>query len=50
MRADALFRLASLSKTVVSAAALALVEQGRLTVTDPVAQWLLDFTPKTRDG
>jgi CubicO group peptidase (beta-lactamase class C family) len=50
MRADTLFRLASLSKTMVSAAALALVEQGRLAVTDPVAQWLPDFTPKTRDG
>lgn len=50
MRADALFRLASLSKTIVSAAALALVEQGRLAVTDPVVRWLPDFTPKTRDG
>ena len=50
MRADALFRLASLSKTMVSAAALALVEQGRLAVTDPVAQWLPDFKPRTRDG
>src|SRR5947209_1418217 len=50
MRADALFRLASLSKTIVSAAALALVEQGRLAVTDPVRQWLPDFMPKTRDG
>ena len=50
MRADALFCLAPLSKTMVSAAALALVEQGRLAVTDPVAQWLPDFTPKTRDG
>jgi len=50
MRADALFRLASLSKTIVSAAALALVEQGRLAVTDPVARWLPDFTPKTSDG
>jgi CubicO group peptidase (beta-lactamase class C family) len=50
MHADALFRLASLSKTMVSAAALALVEQGGLAVTDPVAQWLPAFTPKTRDG
>jgi CubicO group peptidase (beta-lactamase class C family) len=32
MLADALFRLASLSKTMVSAAALALVEQGRIAV------------------
>jgi CubicO group peptidase (beta-lactamase class C family) len=50
MRPDTQFRLASLSKTMVSAAALALVEQGRLAVTDPVAHWLPDFTPKTRDG
>jgi len=50
MRPDTSFRLASLSKTMVSAAALALVEQGRLAVTDPVAHWLPTFTPKTRDG
>lgn len=50
MRMDAVFRLASLSKTIVSAAAMALVEQGRLAVTDPVARWLPDFTPKTPDG
>ena len=50
MRTDALFRLASLSKTIVSAAALVLVEQGRLAVSDPVARWLPDFMPKMPDG
>jgi len=50
MRPDIQFRLASLSKTMVSAAALALVERDRLAVTDPVAHWLPTFTPKTRDG
>ena len=50
MRADALFRLASLSKTIVSAAALALIERGRMAVTDPVVRWLPDFAPKAPDG
>ena len=50
MRPDTQFRLASLSKTMVSAAALALVERDRLAVTDPVAHWLPTFTPKSRDG
>ena len=50
MHADALFHLASLSKMIVSAAALALIEQGRMAATDPVTRWLPDFKPSTRDG
>ncbi len=50
MRTNAVFRLASLSKTIVSAAALALVDRGRLAVTDPVIRWLPDFAPHTPDG
>jgi len=50
MRPDALFRLASLSKTILSAAALALVDRGVLKVDDPVTRWLPDFTPATPDG
>jgi len=50
MRPDALFRLASLSKTILSAAAMVLVDRGVLTVSDPVRQWLPDFNPATRDG
>ncbi|MGK5027127.1 serine hydrolase domain-containing protein [Janthinobacterium sp. RB2R34] len=50
MRDDALFRLASVSKPIVSAAALALVGQGRLQLDDPVAQWLPYFQPRQADG
>ena len=50
MREDALFRLASLSKPIVSAAAMALVERGRLDPQDPVTKWLPDFRPQTADG
>ena len=50
MHVDALFRLASLSKTIVSAAALALIERGRMAATDPVVRWLPDFAPKSPDG
>jgi CubicO group peptidase (beta-lactamase class C family) len=50
MRADAVFRLGSLSKTVVSAAAMALVERGRLNLDDPVTRWLPDFRPRTPEG
>jgi CubicO group peptidase (beta-lactamase class C family) len=50
MREGAMFRLASLSKPIVSAAAMALVERGRLDLQDPVPKWLPDFRPQTKDG
>ena len=50
MREDAMFRLASLSKPIVSVAAMALVERGRLDPQDPVTKWLPDFRPQTADG
>ncbi|MBB5608125.1 MULTISPECIES: serine hydrolase [unclassified Janthinobacterium] len=50
MRGDALFRLASVSKPIVSTAALALVGQGRLTLDDLVARWLPYFQPRQPDG
>jgi CubicO group peptidase (beta-lactamase class C family) len=50
MCTDAIFRLGSLSKTVVSAAAMALVERGRMNLDDPVTRWLPDFRPGTPDG
>ena len=50
MRGDALFRLASVSKPIVSTAALALVGQGRLGLDDPVARWLPYFAPRQPDG
>ena len=50
MRDDALFRLASVSKPIVSTAALALVAQGRLQLDDLVARWLPYFQPRQPDG
>lgn len=44
------FRLASMTKPLVSVAALALVEQGILDLDAPITQWLPDFTPKLPDG
>ena len=50
MREDALFRLASVSKPIVSTAALALVGQGRLGLGERVARWLPYFQPRQPDG
>lgn len=50
MQLDTVFRLASVSKPIVSAAALALVDQGKLSLDDPVTKWLPDFRPKVASG
>ncbi|WP_224363323.1 serine hydrolase domain-containing protein [Hyalangium versicolor] len=50
MKKDEIFRLASMSKPIVSVAALKLVEQGKLRLDDPVSKWLPDFRPKLADG
>ena len=50
MQIDTVFRLASVSKPIVSAAALALVDQGKLSLDDPVTKWLPDFRPKLASG
>ena len=50
MARDAIFRLASFTKPIVAAAALALVDQGKLSLDDAVTKWLPDFRPKLRDG
>jgi CubicO group peptidase (beta-lactamase class C family) len=50
MREDTIFRLASVSKVIVSAAAVAAIEQGLMSLRDPVAQWLPDFQPSLPDG
>jgi CubicO group peptidase (beta-lactamase class C family) len=44
------FRLASLTKPIVTAAAMALIEQGKLTLADPVTKWLPEFRPALADG
>lgn len=50
MELNTVFRLSSVSKPIVSAAALALVDQGKLSLEDPVTKWLPDFRPKLASG
>ena len=50
MREDAVFRLASITKPLVSAAAMRLVEHGVLALDRPVTDWLPDFRPRLPDG
>jgi CubicO group peptidase (beta-lactamase class C family) len=49
IREDAIFRLASVTKPMVSATALALVDRGVLDLDMPVTQWLPDFRPRLPD-
>jgi CubicO group peptidase (beta-lactamase class C family) len=44
VRSDTLFRIASLSKPVTSAAALLLWEEGKFALTDPIARWVPEFS------
>ncbi|NTJ63936.1 beta-lactamase family protein [Agrobacterium rhizogenes] len=50
MQEDAIFRLASVTKPIVTIAAMRLVEQGRLDLDDPITKWLPDFRPRLPDG
>src|SRR5690606_23543751 len=43
MQTDAIFRIASMTKPVVSTAVMLLVEEGKLRLTDPVARYLPAF-------
>lgn len=49
MREDAIFRFASVTKPIVSAAAMKLVEEGKLRLDDPVTRFLPDFRPALPD-
>ncbi len=40
MRRDTIFRIASMTKPVTVAAAMTLIEQGRLALSDPISRWL----------
>ena len=40
MRFDTLFRIASMTKPITSVAALMLVEQGRIALSDPISRWV----------
>ena len=50
MTRDTIMRYASLTKPIVSAAALALMDEGKLALADPVTKFLPDFRPKLADG
>ncbi len=50
MRESTQHRYASLTKPIVAAAALALVDAGKLRLDDPVTRWLPDFAPKLASG
>jgi CubicO group peptidase (beta-lactamase class C family) len=43
MRSDTIFRIYSMTKPIVSVAAMLLVEDGALLLTDPVSKWLAPF-------
>ena len=44
MQRDTIFRIASMTKPVTVAAAMALAEEGKLALTDPVSRWLPELT------
>lgn len=44
MQRDTIFRIASMTKPVTVAAALCLVEEGKLALTDPVSRWLPELS------
>nr|WP_240354604.1 serine hydrolase domain-containing protein [Pectobacterium brasiliense] len=50
MALDAIFRLASVSKPIVSVAALALVAQGRLDLDEDIIRWVPTFQLRLADG
>lgn len=50
MTTDKIFRLASMTKPIVTMAVLRLIEKGYLNLEDPVTRWLPDFKPKLPDG
>lgn len=50
MTLETVFRLASVSKPIVSAAALVLAAQGRLDLDAGIARWLPVFQPRLADG
>ncbi|CAN5780648.1 serine hydrolase domain-containing protein [soil metagenome] len=47
MQTDALFRAFSMTKPIVSVAAMMLVEEGRVSLRDPISTWLPEFESMT---
>lgn len=50
MQLDTIFRLSSLTKPIVAATILAMVDAGKLRLDDPVTKYLPQFMPKLADG
>ncbi len=50
MEADAIFRLASLTKPIIAATILAMRDQGLVSLEAPVTDYLPDFRPALADG
>lgn len=50
MKTDSLFRLASISKPIVTAAAMRMIELGKFGLDTPVTDFLPEFKPKAPDG
>jgi CubicO group peptidase (beta-lactamase class C family) len=50
MQEHCIFLLSSVAKPIVTAAALRLVENGRMSLGDSVRRWLPEFTPRLPDG
>lgn len=50
VQSDTLFRYASLTKIVVSALTMVLIERGALSLDDPVTRWLPSFRPALPNG
>lgn len=50
MTMGSLFRYASLTKPIVTIAALKLIDEGKLNLNDPVTKWIPEFLPKTSSG
>jgi CubicO group peptidase (beta-lactamase class C family) len=46
----AIFRLASITKPIVAAATMRLVEQGAMSLDDPITRWLPEFRPRLPNG
>jgi CubicO group peptidase (beta-lactamase class C family) len=50
MEPDTIFRLASVTKPIVTVAVLRLIDEGTLNLKDPVTKYLPDFKPRLPDG
>lgn len=50
MHEDSIFRMASVTKPIVSAAALILISKGIIRIDDPVTKWIPEFQPSLING